>query len=269
MNMKNEAQTDANNFLRLGKRLATDVTEGKLPVLEFLLLVWLQIHANPINGTCKTSYSSLVDDLRGLLSKNCINKLMLNLKRKRYIWFPRQMGRRGSFLVEIDRYPLSNREFLDISHHFGGRNGRSAEQPTDRSQAEITTNRQKLENARKDLSKGLMIDSDSHPGRSPNNKNNNENNSIDNNFSSKRIDPESFNPNSHEESRCREIAKSLGECDVRFLLSALKKYGLGIIEEAWGNYREADTTGVKNRGAYFNQIVQKLVSEKAAAKGFN
>ena len=105
---------DANNFLRLGRRIRDDLLNCRLTFIEFSLLVWLWLEANPHNGRVKISYEGLRQDLRGEYSKNKINKIVLSLKLKGYLGFERQQGRRGSFLATLDNYPLSNRRFTNI-----------------------------------------------------------------------------------------------------------------------------------------------------------
>ena len=67
-----------------------------------------------------------------------------------------------------------------------------------------------------------------------------------------------FQPKNHRESICWDIAKSLKETDMRFILSCLNKYGIHPIEEAWGIIREAQPGKIQDPRKYFNKVVRDL-----------
>lgn len=67
-----------------------------------------------------------------------------------------------------------------------------------------------------------------------------------------------FNPKSREEYLCFEMAKKLGENSINFILSALKKHGFRAVEKAYNDTMEmSQTKEIKNKGAYFNQILKR------------
>ena len=67
-----------------------------------------------------------------------------------------------------------------------------------------------------------------------------------------------FNPKSQEEYLCHEMAKDLNEKSMDFILSALKKYKFNAVERAYKDVKElARTKEIKNKGAYFNEILKR------------
>jgi hypothetical protein len=72
-----------------------------------------------------------------------------------------------------------------------------------------------------------------------------------------------FIPTSYEEQFCWEIACEIGEEKMDFLLGTYHKHGLGVIEEAVGEYRkmsEKKKREIENIAAYFNGIVETLLT---------
>jgi hypothetical protein len=49
---------------------------------------------------------------------------------------------------------------------------------------------------------------------------------------------------------------------MRFILSALKKYGFTVIEDIYNEIKEKDNSEkgkpIRNRGAYFNKRIQQM-----------
>lgn len=272
------------DFLRLDRSIKTEFIKGKLTFEEMVVLIWLFWEANHRNGTIKTGYASLRDDFKGKYSKNYLNKIVLALKRKKRLWFPNQQGRRGSFIVELNNYPLSNKRYTDISHRFEKTNSRSSEEEKlnrkAEDKAEVKDSWQKLKKAKKGLVKQFSIHSNNHLGRSSNNDNENEkkNYNIDKEsnlnksfnktlsfpYKDGAIPVESFSPQNYKQERCLNIAKSLGETDMRFLLSRLKPKNGGFenLERAWGVFQETSQKKIRDKRKYFNTLIRKLANEK-------
>ena len=103
-----------NNFLRLDRTIFEDYANNKISLDEKDILVHLQVWANPNNAKTKISYQGLADDFKGRYEKNAVNKIILSLKKKKYLWFPNQQGCRGSFIIIMNNYPLSNGYFTDL-----------------------------------------------------------------------------------------------------------------------------------------------------------
>lgn len=249
-------EIDNNDYVKLPRSIKTALVDGYLSFEEYSVLVWLWINANPRMGKAHVSYAGLSKDFKEKYSKNHINRLMLNLKRKKWIWFAVQQGRRSSFHVDIANYPLSNGGFVDLEVRRKQKSGRSEDDTPEQSLAEVPTEvddvRQKLESDKNALVDRFSFGSESSLGRSSKNDNENENK---NNRSNRCRPVREFTPKSYEEQRCWEIAQELREKDMTFILSALKKYGLARIEEAYRSIRDQPSEKIRSRGAYFNKLL--------------
>lgn len=197
---------------------------------------------------------------------------MLELKRKKLIGFPRQQGRRGSFFVDIQNYPLSTGGFKDIEKEDAQNTGRSLDAdmpPNDMgSSAKDEDIRQKLKEQKKQLAEGFSMDSSARSGRSSNNDNenlnykSNEKTISDSQKVEIRFPVSKFNPENYEEERCKQIAEYLDEKDMRFILSVYKKHGLDDIEYIYNEIKEKEESGkgkpIRNRAAYFNKRISQM-----------
>lgn len=249
-------EIDNNDYVKLPRSIKTALVDGYLRFEEYSVLVWLWINANPRIGKAHVSYAGLSKDFKEKYSKNHINRLMLALKRKKWIWFPGQQGRRSSFHVDIANYPLSNGGFVDLENRNKQKFGRSDSGIDKQSLAEVPTEvsdvRQKLESDKSALIERFSFGSQSSLGRSSKNDNENENK---NKRSNRGRPVREFTPKSYEEQKCWEIAQELGEKDMTFILSALKKYGLARIEETFRSVMEQPSEKIRSRGAYFNKLL--------------
>lgn len=248
------------NFVRVRRGILDHLIDGKLGWDEFNILLMLILRANPTNGIFITSYDSLVSDTRGHFSKNHINKIMLALKKQNYITFPNHRGSRTSIKVAINKYPLSNRYYTDFDKHKSDEPDRSSEETPEEVDAEVLEElfdgMQNFEEQKQRLTKGFSMDTEYHNGRTFNNKNENKEKEIIVSHIREEVKPKDFFPSSYEEERCRDYALELGEADMRFILSARRKYGFNRVEQAFNLTMEANN--VSNRGAYFNKIIKEL-----------
>ena len=268
MNMENkEIKIENDDFIRLSRSIRSAYLDGLILLDEMWVLIWLWIDANPRTGQAIVSYEGLSKDLKCRYSKNQINKFMLELKRKKLIWFPSQQGRKGSFHVDIRNYPLSTGGFKELRGEQKENSGRSAEadQPSAqvRVPAEVTPDWQKLKEAKRGLAEGFSMQKQFDAGRSSNNENEKENYKERSYFqkSNNRMPISEYHARTYEESQCLEIAKYLGEKDMTFILSVLKRYGFPIIEQVYVGIQEKEGS-IRNRGAYFNAEIKRLIKEK-------
>lgn len=194
--MENINEDNEQTYLRLFRFLMDDFLEHELSLDEMIVLIWLQWKANPVNGVIHVNYAGLAVDFQGRYSKNHINKIVLSLKRKRYIWFKGQSGRKGSFIIEIDYYPLSNGSFKDISNRFGQSGGRTRATLRGSSQsedlAEIDSSRQRSKLDKHTLASSIFGDIARDTRRGANNENEKENKNDNSDFFSSPVD-ETFN----------------------------------------------------------------------------
>jgi len=248
-------EIDNNDYVKLPRSIKTALVDGYLKFEEYSVLVWLWINANPRSGKAHVSYAGLSKDFKEKYSKNHINRLMLNLKRKNWIWFAVQQGRRSSFHVDIANYPLSNGTFTNLEHCKKQKSGRSESGADVQLPAEVPTEvgdvRQKLESDKSALVERFSFNQKSSFGRSPKNDNEKENK---NNRSTRRP-VRSFSPKTFEEERCLEIARYLEEADMSFMLSALRKHGLAKLERTYQQMRDSPEGSIQRKGAYFNTLL--------------
>lgn len=246
---------DNNDYVKLPRSIKTALVDGYLRFEEYSVLVWLWINANPRIGRAHVSYAGLAKDFKDKYSKNHINRLMLDLKRKKWIWFAKQQGRRSSFHVDIGSYPLSDGTFKDIGFRFLQKSSRSESDIPEQTPAEVPTEvsdvRQKLESEKSALAERFAFTSESSLGRSSKNDNEKENK---NNRSTRR-QVRNFMPRTFEEERCLEIAKYLEETDMSFMLSALRRHGLTKLEQTYQQMRDSPERSIKSKGAYFNTLL--------------
>ncbi len=66
-----------------------------------------------------------------------------------------------------------------------------------------------------------------------------------------------FIPNSKEELICKDIAMNIGDLYINTIRSCFEKYGIQVLEKAWGLYKEQSKKG----GAYFMGILKKIAEE--------
>lgn len=249
---------DNNDYVKLPRSLKTAYLDGLLRFEDYTVLIWLWINANPRNGKTHVSYAGLSKDFKEKFSKNFINQIMLRLKRQKWIWYPRQQGHRSSFNVDIASYPLSDGTFKDIAFRFLEKSDRSENVNESPSLTELPTEianvQQKLNDGKNLLAKRFSFNSDSSSDRSSKNDTEKENeNNRSNNRGRRPV--RGFSPKSYEEQKCWEIAQSLGEKDMTFILSAFKKYGLARIEESYQSVINQPSEKVRSKGAYFNKLL--------------
>ena len=264
--MNSEHKTKSSNnedslFVRMPKKIQMDYKNGAISYDERCILIWLFLEADYVNGAKYTSYQSISDDLNGKYSKNHINKIVLSLKRKKYLYFNCQKGRRGSFKISISNYPLPSGGFtsfesLSNKNLCRGQNDASVINQSELPE-EVSINGQNLENMKKDLAIGFSPGYINKISRGSNNTNIKENKIIDNEKSfNEGIPVKGYLPRGSDEYRCKEIAIELGESDMRFLLSRLKKHGIGTIEKAHGLLKEEKAKGnIQNPRKYFNKLI--------------
>ena len=247
---------DNNDYVKLPRSLKTAYLDGLLKFEDYTVLIWLWINANPRNGKTHVSYAGLSKDFKEKFSKNFVNQIMLRLKRQKWIWYPKQQGHRSSFNVDIASYPLSDGTFKDIGFRFLEKSDRSKNGSENPPLTEVPTEaddiQQKLKSDKNHLVERFSFNHESSPDRSSKNDTENENK---NNRSRGRRPVRSFSPKSYEEQKCWEIAQDLGESDMTFILSALKKHGLTRIEDAYRSVMDQPSEKVRKKGAYFNSLL--------------
>lgn len=95
------------NFIPFPRHIAKDKLEGIITHNEWLVYTWLRQNIDPYGYVSATLDSIAHDVFTKPPSNNYINKILLELKRKRYLYYPKRTGRRGSYNIQFDeiKYP--------------------------------------------------------------------------------------------------------------------------------------------------------------------
>ncbi len=250
-----------NNYIVILREIRDMRLRGELSRAEFDVYVWTRLTCNAY-GIAQISLEDIANDvLSG--SKNYANKVLLELRRKKLIWYADRQGRKGSFEIHHGDFLTLDRQIKTLDKYFGTSIVRSKTKSDIPNQsevnAEVSTKIQKFSDSENEEKSTQSLDVINEFFRSIDNDRYKEKDKdkIDYRASSlKGIPVGEFESKNSEESRCLEIAQALGENDMRFILSALHRCGLAKVEEAWGLVREGKN--IENPRKYFNTIVTSL-----------
>ena len=256
------------NYVILPRRVASDYRDGFLTIAERNLYFWLRISGNPhgiahvdMDNLAKESFNNSVD-------KSYINKLLLSLKSKKYVWYKERKGRRGSFELHMGDWILPNKTIKTLEHCFIQKSVISRTRSESKGQTDVSTyldvDSQRLESKKKVMSKEERFKSirETLRGCDTDKDNNTEkdNKSLQKSVEDYNVDK--FVSRSSDEERCLEIAKEIEDESVGYCLGICKKYGLDLLEEAMGVFY-AHSGGQKEKpSSYFNHLVQEIVKNK-------
>jgi len=261
------------NFITIPRKIAQDRRSGLLSRPEYDVYMWTRHNANPY-GIAIVSLSDIKNDIfDGRVSENYVNKLLISLKSKRYIYYKKRAGRRGSFEVHFGDWILPDKKIKQLDYLFNPKEVRTKDTTLTPNLSEPSQNEEGVSQSFNDLKiqassiafeksinkkvRASYNDTDTH--------NENDTNRMQS-FSLKNgdIKPEYFKPESHEQERCRSIARALGEESMKYILGIMHKVGFHIIERAWGIYEEERLgKSIENKGAYFNSIIKRLTDDSS------
>ena len=265
------------DFVILPRKIRDDYFDRKLTKNELDVLIWIWLNTNPYNGFFSADYKALEREFQSRISYDNIRKIISSLRKKQYIYFLNHKGRKGSFPVYPIDFLLTNGEIQTLDYLKNKFSITNQSQPNTRLEAKQENNLEgqyhKIKEQKAGLIKRFSMDSQSLQITTPYNDNDTKNNNIigkekylkesDNWFAYKKIIPvDSFFPKTYEQQRCQEIAKNLGETDMRFILSCLRRYGFNHIERAWGIFQEIlheGKTKPQNPRKYFNKLIRNLI----------
>ena len=265
------------DFVILPRKIRDDYFDRKLTKNELDVLIWIWLNTNPYNGFFSADYKALEREFQSRISYDNIRKIISSLRKKQYIYFLNHKGRKGSFPVYPIDFLLTNGEIQTLDYLKNKFSITNQSQPNTRLEAKQENNLEGQYHNFKEQKAGLIkrfsMDSQSLQITTPYNDNDTKNNNIigkekylkesDNWFAYKKIIPvDSFFPKTYEQQRCQEIAKNLGETDMRFILSCLRRYGFNHIERAWGIFQEIlheGKTKPQNPRKYFNKLIRNLI----------
>ena len=258
-------------YTTVPRYIPNDYRQGKLNRNEWILYIWMRSTANMygVGGvSIAVLHAEIFPDLK---DKSSVNKMLLSLRKKKYVWFEDHQGSRSPFEVHFGDWLLPHKQIKTLDSFWKMEDGRSEYAPNTEQQTEDAQNptipNQKLKRAKEQLGEAFSFNAPLRAIRSAYNDTDKEKDKDKNDSlvkpSFKEILVRDFNPTNSEEARCHEIAIALKETNMNWILSGLKKYGLPAIEKSWGIYREDLARGkrIENPGAYFNGIVNTLVHE--------
>jgi len=257
------------NYVILPRYIATDYRGGKLSIPERNLFLWLRVNGSPygIAIVDMTTYAN--ETFNSPVDKSYINKLLLSLKSKRYIWYMERAGRRGSFDVHMGDWILPSKHLKTLDKHFG-------DIPVigDRASEEASKTEVSIENSFLSQSLGMQktvaLSSESFKNvgkliRGYDNDNNKEKENEKDSLQSLSLKKRDFSlggfrESSYEELKCKEIASAIADADVSFCYGIYKKYGLTILERALTEFQKSDGLNKDNPPAFFNSIVKQFTN---------
>jgi hypothetical protein len=263
------------DFVMLPRKIRDDYLEGKLTKNEFDVLIWIWLNTNPSNGYFTADYKALEREFQNRIKYDNMRKIISSLRQKQYIYFPNHRGKKGSFPIYPIGFILKNRQIQTLEYLESKLSITTLSQSDTQTKAQLENNfkgqNHNFKKQKEALIKRLSMGSQTSQITTPYTDNDTENNNvidkdkflqrakIDYSYK-KEIPINTFIPKTYEEQRCSEIAKALGEEDLRYLLSRLRKYGINPIEKAWGIYKEdVNKSKIKNPRAYFNTLLEKQI----------
>lgn len=248
------------NWVVFPRKIASDYRNRLLTKDEYSVYVWLRLNTNQY-GISTTSLSNLVDDILSGTSQNYANKKILSLKKKRYIYYENRAGCRGSFDIHIGDFILPNKSIKTLDRFFNTEIVTASDTPSSTEQAELaqTSTTQSQSFGELKMMRSKLVSSFSVDTKVRARNNDTDNNKDTSSFPFRGgTNLSNFEPKTLDENFCLEIAHSLNEKDINFILSSFKKYNKNSLEEVWRVFKEEEKTiEIKNRGAYFNDLLKR------------
>lgn len=265
------------DFIMLPRKIKNDYLAGKLTLNELMVLVWIWLNTNPVNGLYSISYDGLRQDLRGSITKNNARKIISSLRKGGYVYFLDHKGRTGSFPLYSVDFPLTNGRIQDLDSLKNKLSISSQSQPNTQPTAKLENSLEPLNhNLIKPLvlANGLKNGLPDHPQSpqitTPYNDNDKYNKSIDRNnpFTNERPTTtlkknEPPAPTLEQQTRLLEIADTLREKNPNSFRGYYQKYGMESIEWTWSIVKEKLEGGdISDPPAYFNKVIQEVAKRK-------
>lgn len=263
-----------NDFVIHPRKLNRDVLDGNITREEYQVYVWLRGSANPY-ATAVVTISGIKQDVFGAkYSDNHINKILLSLKSKKYLYYIPRQGRRGSFEIKMVDFLLPTKKITTYEGLVSASSSRSGDRARGEVQEEVIPEvvsfeqkSDKVKSIRKQVVSSISVDS---LFRSDNNDTNNNNYKNNNRSKTKPIVTELFDPKTKEEIFCKDTAYQLGEQDMRYILSIKDRYGISVLRDAYERtYAYQLNNKVENLPALFNSIVDGIIKSQTAEKSEN
>lgn len=259
------------NFVPFPREIRNDRLNGRITPSEYDIYCWMR-HSADSFGIATVGLETLVADFsHRSWGKNHLNKLLLSLRRKRYLHYESRTGRRGSFRVQFPEFkvPHGGITRLKIVENGGLVRGKPTKEV--RAQKEeipdIPVSSQSFQSEREKINKLVESFSMGKSRGSNNDKETYKEKETNRTYEedTKEIPVRGFKPKSHEEQVCLEVARNIGEESMNFLLGTHHKHGLNVIETAWSEYCDLSAKKkeqIEDPAKYFNGIVSQILMKR-------
>lgn len=119
-------RTKLDSFVVFPRHILSDLRGGVITYAEFSVLCYLRLSCDPY-GVSNTSLENINNDVfQGRNTKNYINKIMLSLKSKKFLYYKSRRGHRGSFEIHFGEIPLPNGQIRTLDKFFNINSVRSS-----------------------------------------------------------------------------------------------------------------------------------------------
>lgn len=263
-----------NDFVIHPRQLNRDLLEGKISREEFQVDVWLRGCANPYAVAVVTISGINHDVFGGKYSDNHINKILLSLRSKKYLYYKPRQGRRGSFEIKMVDFLLPTKKITTYEGLARASSDRSEDGAKNIVQEELMPEvvsfkqkSDKVKSIKKQIASSISVDD---LFRSDNNDTDNNNYKNNNRSKTKPIVTELFYPTTDEETFCKDTAYQLGEQDMTYILSIKDRYGISVLKDAYEKtYKYHLKNKVENLPGLFNSIVERVIKTQVTENSEN
>lgn len=257
------------NFVIVMRDIAQAYRDHRLSRAERDVYLWMRINANPYGFYVVSLESISLDVFGSTKHKNYVNRLLLSLKSKRFIYYKQRSGRRGTFEVHFGDWLLPSKDSAGKSHiktldsFFDKMEGTTKRivltNPHSEDYTEVAAAFQKLKtpDTLEKIGDSSSRTNTDFRGSDTDNENDkdNETNRL-RAYGTQSMSLEEFKPKSHEEEACHVFARHLQEKNMRFILGVLSKYGFRRIEQAYIKVKNEMAKGaVENPRKLFNYLI--------------
>lgn len=253
------------NYVVTPRYIASDYRNGKITIPERNLWLWLRVCGSPY-GIATVSLETLAKEtFNKPVDKNYINKLLLSLKSKKYVWYSDRTGRRGSFELHMGDWILPSKYIKTLDKYFEGDVVRGEKlmetygipevetEVTDLSQSFEVQNTVASLNESREKIRALIrgLDNDKEKDKE---KDKDSLQSLP--FKKEDYSFGKFTESSYEAMRCKQIAIETSDKNVAYCIGIYRKYGLNVLEKALKEFNLSNGLSKDNPPAFFNSLVQ-------------
>ncbi len=165
------------NWVVFPRKIASDYRNGNLTLSEWMVYSWLRQNANPY-GIATATLSGIAEDMFGNeKKKNNANKILLSLKKKKFIYYETRRGSRGSFDIHFGDFILPTGHTRTLDKYFQSEEVRTSPAYVDTkksvSEQNLPVDNQNLKDIKSDIRSILNLPPKQDTVRTYNNENDN------------------------------------------------------------------------------------------------